>query len=397
MLNGVTMLHQELEIERNRNENLSKHVHEMQVQYDSDNEVTNELRKKIIDLENALSEGLEKANNQKTKEQAMLSRLRTLLEQSEASRQQCEYSVLIEKKKIRETMHMFTEQKEKHENDILRYKSVIKDFQNQAKEWENAVLETQKTAEVEISKFDEKFQQMLAVLKDKENLIEYQNFELSEKQKHIDALTSQIDALKFENNTLMTKAEDLKTSLHHQKQQIKQYALKESIMLQKEDNFKKEMNSIGEEIKTLQDRLQKERGVSIQSSQQVSCLEEKIVLLEKEKRELQENIETISKINSELTSQLDVFQSEIDDMRLECKVLTSQHEHLKADSAERETRLESQVNQHKKHSAELQSDLERHQTICANLGKELNSLQYSMEEVNCLYGFYKNYTQISPL
>ena len=97
------------------------------------------MRKKIVILENQLSTYINKSNMKRGGEEAMLSRLRTLLEKSEAARHQAEYNLVLEKKTNRELEEKFGERengmseeinKYKGEELFLNYKLTIKLFSN---------------------------------------------------------------------------------------------------------------------------------------------------------------------------------------------------------------------------------------------------------------------------
>lgn len=125
VLKGVSKLREELEIERSRNNGLVQQVEVMKMKHsidDSDHDEHTELRKKIVVLENKLSTYINKSNMQRGGEEAMLSRLRTLLEKSEAARHQAEYNLVLEKKTNRELEEDFGEREKCMNEEITKYK-----------------------------------------------------------------------------------------------------------------------------------------------------------------------------------------------------------------------------------------------------------------------------------
>lgn len=70
-------------------------------------------------------ETVSKLNDKNSGEEAVLSRLRTLLEKSEASRHKTEYDLLVEQKKGRELREELEAAEEMQCTEISRYKGKI--------------------------------------------------------------------------------------------------------------------------------------------------------------------------------------------------------------------------------------------------------------------------------
>eukprot|EP00116_Pleurobrachia_bachei_P017168 sb/3477430/ len=83
------------------------------------------LRKRIIKLETDLMETVSKLNDKSSGEEAVMSRLRTLLEKSEASRHKTEYDLLVEQKQGRELREELEAAEERQCREVSRYKGNI--------------------------------------------------------------------------------------------------------------------------------------------------------------------------------------------------------------------------------------------------------------------------------
>ena len=58
--------------------------------------------------------------------------------------------------------------------------------------------------------------------------------------------------------------------MKEQKGALKQYCLKQAVQDQKEKKWKQDFSDLNEEIKVLENSLQRERGLNIQSNQQIA-------------------------------------------------------------------------------------------------------------------------------
>jgi len=155
-----------------------------------------------------------------------MTRLRKLLEKSEAARHQSEYSLLLEQKKSRELKDeiadrddKFSEETQKYKGTFLRFSNAIlrskntllltkpvkvfsltrsscltltkqpgllQECQNRAKEWEKAVALAEKAAEMERENMEASFENLKAIISERNGLIEFVTCEAEEKKKQVD-------------------------------------------------------------------------------------------------------------------------------------------------------------------------------------------------------------------